>query len=167
MVQLCDFVLVQACVFVLSRSLSQVVLQATRLSRSLSQVVLHTTRLSQSLSWVQKWSLLVSESATSAQESFVADPSEETVVGKPSEKILVAELVVVSQKSVVVCKWLLLLLSDPKWLLLLLPEDLFALVAEGSQVLVGFADKRLLAENDWVVWSPLVMIAAMAALGSS
>ena len=83
----------------------------------------------------------------------------QVVVAMPSQVVLQA-----TRPSVAVAK-----LSQvvSKWLLLLLPEDLFALVAEGSQVLVGFADTRLLAGNDWVVWSPLVITAAMAALGLS
>ena len=159
--------LVQVCVFVLSRLLSQVVLHTTRPSSSESERSAQGSFAA--VVAIVDQSLVV----VLLQESVVVVARLSQVVLQATRPSVVAAVValpkvVASQESIVVVpKWLLLLLSDPMWLLLLLPEDLLALVAEGSQVLVGFADTRLLAENDRVVWSPLVMIAAMAALGSS
>ena len=149
--------LVQVCVFVLSRLLSQVVLHTTRPSSSESERSAQGSFAA--VVAIVDQSLVV----VLLQESVVVVARLSQVVLQATRPSVVAAVValpkvVASQESIVVV---------PKWLLLLLSEDSLALVAEGSQVPVGFADSRLLAENDRVVWSPLVIIAAMAALGSS
>ena len=149
MVQWCDFVLVQVCVLVLSRSLSQVVLQATRwsLSRSLLQVKM----LSRSLVRVQKlWSASVSESEMSAHDR--------RVVGWSHVVVDLSYVVVVSPDEIVVAGIVEEIEDGKVHLVLSTPlSAAFLLLLDDLEVFVDLTDKQLLAANDWAVWSPLVI----------